>query len=143
MSQEGTLFSVGHPAETRPPDVFSSACPTRQLLDRVADKWTTLILVLLSEPMRFNALRRRIDGISQKMLSQSLRHLERDGLVTRTVTPTVPVSVTYALTPLGETLVEAVKAMIEWAEDNMAEVARAQAAYDARRLDPTFRGLSG
>ena len=143
MSQEGTLFSVGHPAETRPPDVFSSACPTRQLLDRVADKWTTLILVLLREPMRFNALRRRIDGISQKMLSQSLRHLERDGLVTRTVTPTVPVSVTYALTPLGETLVEAVRAMIEWAEDNMAEVARAQAAYDARRLDPTFRGLSG
>ena len=136
MSQEGTLFSVGHLAETRPPDVFSAACPTRQLLDRVADKWTTLILVLLrEEPMRFNALRRRIDGISQKMLSQSLRHLERDGLVTRTVTPTVPVSVTYALTPLGQTLVAAVNAIIEWAEDNMAEVARAQAAYDARRQD--------
>lgn len=136
MSQEGTLSSVGHPAETRPPDVFSAACPTRQLLDRVADKWTTLILVLLrEEPMRFNALRRRIDGISQKMLSQSVRHLERDGLVSRTVTPTVPVSVTYALTPLGETLVDAVKAMMEWAEDNMAEVARAQAAYDARRPD--------
>lgn len=136
MSQEGTLLSSGHLTETRPPDVYSSACPTRQLLDRVADKWTTLVLTLLrDEPMRFNALRRRIEGVSQKMLSQTLRQLERDGLVTRTVTPTVPVSVSYALTPLGGTLVDALQAMIDWAEDNMAEVGKAQAAYDERRLD--------
>jgi DNA-binding HxlR family transcriptional regulator len=135
MSQEGTLLSSGHPAETRPPDVYSAACPTRQLLDRVADKWTTLVLTLLrDEPMRFNALRRRVEGVSQKMLSQTVRQLERDGLVTRTVTPTVPVSVSYALTPLGGTLVDALQAMIDWAEDNMAEVSKAQAAYDERRL---------
>jgi DNA-binding HxlR family transcriptional regulator len=136
MSQEGTFLSSGHLAETRLPDVFSAVCPTRQLLDRVADKWTTLVLVLLREgPMRFNALRRRIEGVSQKMLSQTVRQLERDGLVTRTVTPTVPVSVSYALTPLGGTLVDALQAMIDWAEDNMAEVGKAQAAYDERRLD--------
>ncbi|MDZ4111485.1 MAG: helix-turn-helix domain-containing protein [Brevundimonas sp.] len=136
MSQEGTLLSSGHLTETRQPDVYSAACPTRQLLDRVADKWTVLVLTLLQdEPMRFNALRRRIDGVSQKMLSQTLRRLERDGLVTRTVTPTVPVSVSYALTPLGGTLVEALQAMIVWAEDNMGEVAEAQLAHDARRLD--------
>ncbi|MDP3401425.1 MAG: helix-turn-helix domain-containing protein, partial [Brevundimonas sp.] len=135
MSQEGTLLSSGHLTETRQPDVYSAACPTRQLLDRVADKWTVLVLTLLQdEPMRFNALRRRIDGVSQKMLSQTLRRLERDGLVTRTVTPTVPVSVSYALTPLGGTLVEALQAMIVWAEDNMGEVAEAQLAHDARRL---------
>jgi DNA-binding HxlR family transcriptional regulator len=136
MSQEGTLTSSGYLTETRPPDVYSAACPTRQLLDRVADKWTTLVLTLLrDEPLRFNALRRRIEGVSQKMLSQTLRQLERDGLVTRTVTPTVPVSVSYALTPLGGTLVNALQAMIDWAGDNMAEVAKAQTAYDDRRLD--------
>lgn len=136
MSQEGTLLSSGHLAETPRPSVYSAACPTRQLLDRIADKWTTLVLTTLrDDPMRFNALRRQIEGVSQKMLSQTLRQLERDGLATRTVTPTVPVSVSYALTPLGLTLVEAMQAMIDWAEDNMSEVAKAQAAYDGRRLD--------
>jgi DNA-binding HxlR family transcriptional regulator len=83
--------------------------------------------------MRFNALKRRIDGVSQKMLSQTLRQIERDGLVTRTVEATVPVSVTYAITPLGLTLVEALKPMINWAETQMSEVALAQAGYDAGR----------
>ncbi|NBB65421.1 transcriptional regulator [Pseudomonas sp. ODNR1LW] len=135
MSQEGTVSSSGHLAETRLPNVYSAACPTRQLLDRIADKWTTLVLTTLeAEPMRFNALRRRIEGVSQKMLSQTVRQLERDGLVTRTVIPTVPVSVSYALTPLGATLVEALQALIDWAEDNMTEVAEAQLGYDSRDL---------
>jgi len=137
MSQEGTVPSSGHRAVTPPPDVFSSSCPTRRLLDRVADKWTVLVLTTLDrQPMRFNALRRRIEGVSQKMLSQTLRQLERDGLVTRTVTPTLPVSVTYALTPLGGTLVQALQAMIDWAEDHMAQVADAQAVYDRRLAAP-------
>lgn len=133
MLQEGTPSSSGHPAVTPPPDVYSSNCPTRRLLDRIADKWTVLVLTTLDDqPMRFNALRRRIEGVSQKMLSQTVRQLERDGLVTRTVTPSVPVSVTYALTPLGATLVTAVQPMIEWAESRMAQVADAQSEYDSR-----------
>lgn len=133
MLQEGTPTSSGHPAVTSPPDVYSSNCPTRLLLDRIADKWTVLVLTTLDDqPMRFNALRRRVEGVSQKMLSQTVRQLERDGLITRTVTPSVPVSVTYALTPLGGTLVQAMQAMIDWAEGNMARVADAQAAYDRR-----------
>lgn len=118
-------------------NVFASQCPTRQLLDRIADKWSTLILSLLSEgPIRFNELKRRIDGVSQKMLSQTLKSLERDGLVTRTALPTVPVTVTYAVTPLGMGLVVSMQAMIEWAETRMPEVAVAQADYDRRISDP-------
>lgn len=88
--QEGTEISSGHPGETAPAfergDVHAAECPTRQLLDRIADKWTTLLLTTLDEePMRFNALKRRIGGVSQKMLSQTLRQMERDGLATRHV----------------------------------------------------------
>jgi DNA-binding HxlR family transcriptional regulator len=136
--QEGTETSSGHPEETASGfwrgDVYAANCPTRLLLDRIADKWTVLLLTTLAAgPMRFNALKRRIDGVSQKMLSQTLRQIERDGLVTRTVEATVPVSVTYAITPLGLTLVEALKPMINWAETQMSEVALAQAGYDAGR----------
>lgn len=113
------------------PDVFDGRCPTRRVLDRVGDKWAVLILILLSEgPGRFNALRRRIDGISQKMLSQTLRSLERDGLIARTVHPTVPVTVEYAITPLGRTLHAAVDPLRLWAEAHIGEVEKAQARYD-------------
>lgn len=141
--QEGTFSSPGHPGVTIPfpampterGDVFAAQCPTRSLLDRLADKWTVLILSTLSQgPMRFNALKRRIEGVSQKMLSQTLRQLERDGLVSRVVEATVPVSVTYAMTPLGETLVAAIQPVIEWAETRMDSVAAAQARYDARSI---------
>ena len=88
-----------------PPNAYDSDCPTRQVLDRVADKWTVLVLLLLArKPTRFNELRRAIQGISQKMLSQTLRTLERDGLVNRKVIATVPVTVEYSITPLGRTL---------------------------------------
>ncbi|MED5547230.1 MAG: helix-turn-helix domain-containing protein [Pseudomonadota bacterium] len=138
--QEGTFSAPGHsevtasPVASRPaPDVFAAACPTRQLLDRVADKWSVLILTTLgAEEMRFNALRRRIEGISQKMLSQTLRTLERDGLVERRVVASIPVRVSYVITPLGAELLSALQAMIDWAEQRMGAVAAAQAAFDRR-----------
>jgi len=85
--------------------------------------------------MRFNGLKRRIEGISQKMLSQTLRSLERDGLVSRRVVPTVPVSVSYAIAPLGTELLDALQAMIDWAERRMVAVAQAQTDYDARERE--------
>ena len=88
-------------------NAYSADCPTRQILDRVGDKWAVLILLLVRhEPMRFNALRRTIEGISQKMLSQVLKSLERDGLIKRRAIATVPVTVEYSITPLGATLAE-------------------------------------
>ena len=114
------------------PDPYSALCPTRLILDRVGDRWAVLVLGLLEDgPIRFNQLRRRIEGISQKMLSQTLKNLERDGLVTRTAIATVPVTVEYALTPLGRTLVATVDQLRRWAEDNMDAVLRAQKRYDA------------
>ncbi len=136
--QEGTFIAPGYPEETggRQPDVYAANCPTRQLLDRIADKWSVLILTTLGmDEMRFNALKRRIDGISQKMLSQTLRSLERDGLVARHVVPTVPVTVSYAITPLGSELIAALQAMIDWAERRMADVTLSQLAYDVRERE--------
>lgn len=113
-------------------DVFDDRCPTRMVLDRLADKWALLVLDRLQDgPVRFNHLRRDISGLSQKILSQTLKRLERDGLIERTVHPTVPVSVDYALTPLGHTLTETVATFAHWAERNMDAVLAAQAAYDA------------
>ena len=92
-------------ASAKTPNAYAADCPTRQILDRVGDKWAVLILLLVrDEPMRFNALRRDIEGISQKMLSQVLKSLERDGLIRRRVIATVPVTVEYSITPLGATL---------------------------------------
>lgn len=115
----------------QPPDAFNAQCPTRQVLDRIGDKWAVLILILLEqEPLRFNELRRRIDGISQKMLTQTLRSLERDGLVSRAIFATVPVTVTYSLTPLGQTLVATVHGLTQWAETHIGEVQEAQRRFD-------------
>jgi len=116
------------------PNVYAADCPTRQILDRVGDKWAVLILLLLREqPMRFNQLRRTIEGISQKMLSQVLKSLERDGLVKRRAIATVPVTVEYSITPLGATLAGAVDPLRDWAEKNLKEVLNAQRRYDAAR----------
>lgn len=113
-------------------DVYEARCPTRMVLDRIADKWALLILDRLKtdSPLRFNQLRRDIKGISQKILSQTLKKLERDGLVSRVAYPTVPVTVEYALTPLGRTLTDTVSALAHWAESNMDAVLAAQRAYD-------------
>src|SRR5205809_122208 len=114
------------------PNAYAAACPTRQILDRVGDKWAVLILLLIrEEPMRFNALRRAIEGISQKMLSQVLKSLERDGLIRRRAIPTVPVTVEYSITPLGETLSATVDNLRVWAETHMEQVLLSQRQYDA------------
>lgn len=132
--QEGTETSSGHSRETDRGDVRAVDCPTRQLLDRIADKWTVLLLTMLDGgEMRFNALKRRVGGVSQKMLSQTLRNMERDGMVLRRAEATVPVSVTYEITPLGRTLVAAIAPMIDWAETRMTDVAAARGAYDQRK----------
>lgn len=112
-------------------DVYIQTCPTRLVLDRLADKWAVLVLGKLDEqPVRFNQLKREIDGISQKVLSQVLKKLERDGLVSRSVFATVPVTVEYAITPLGRTLTSTVAALTRWAEDNIEAVLQAQQKYD-------------
>ena len=103
--------------------VYDARCPSRTALNRIGDRWTALIVGVLAErPHRFGELRRRVDGISQKMLTQTLRSLERDGLVSRTAFATVPVTVEYALTELGATLVPVLAAIRDWAEDHVAEV---------------------
>jgi DNA-binding HxlR family transcriptional regulator len=117
-------------------NVYAADCPTRQILDRVGDKWAVLILLLLrDETKRFNQLRRAIEGISQKMLSQVLKSLERDGLIRRRVIATVPVTVEYSMTPLGTTLAAAVDPLRDWAEKNLKEVLAAQHRYDAQQAD--------
>jgi DNA-binding HxlR family transcriptional regulator len=113
-------------------NAYAHACPTRMVLDRIADKWAVLVLGLLGDgPVRFNQLRRQIEGISQKMLSQTLKSLERDGLVSRRATPTVPVTVEYSITPLGETLSATVDNLRIWAETHMEQVLLSQRQYDA------------
>ena len=114
------------------PDAYAATCPTRLVLDRVADKWAVLILGLLGDgPVRFNAIRRRIEGISQKVLSQTLKSLERDGLVSRRAIATVPVTVEYSITPLGRTLSATVDNLRIWAETHMEQVVQSQQQYDA------------
>lgn len=112
-------------------DAYSDRCPTRLILDRVGDKWAVLVLgLLVDQPTRFNQLRRTIKGISQKMLSQTLKSLERDGLVKRRAIATVPVTVEYSISPLGRTLAQAVDPLRLWAERNVKDVLAAQRRYD-------------
>ncbi|HWL96321.1 MAG TPA: helix-turn-helix domain-containing protein [Nocardioidaceae bacterium] len=128
-------------------NAFLAGCPSRQLLDRISDKWVALTLAALGnegprdsrgdgvgEPrsMRYSELSRRLAGVSQKMLTQTLRSLERDGLITRTVTPTVPVTVTYALTDLGLSLQQMMRDIKQWAETNMDKVLANRQEYDIR-----------
>ncbi len=125
-------------------NVYEEQCPTRQVLDRLADKWALLILDRLQrEPVRFNQLRRDIQGVSQKVLSQTLKRLERDGLLSRTAFATVPVTVEYALTDLGQSLVQTVSALAHWAEQHMDAVLLAQAKYDndAAALPPDAQAI--
>jgi DNA-binding HxlR family transcriptional regulator len=111
-------------------NVYDSNCPTRAALDLIADKWAVLILGLLEDgPRRFSALQRGIEGISQKMLTQTLRELERDGLISRTIYPEVPPHVEYALSALGCTLSEPISAVRRWAEEHIVEVTLAQQIY--------------
>jgi DNA-binding HxlR family transcriptional regulator len=120
-------------------DMLKAACPTRQVIDRIADKWTLLAVLALesSGTLRFSELKRSIEGISQKMLTQTLRTLERDGMVRREVEPTVPVTVRYSLTPLGFSLARAVAALREWSYSNMDAIEAARTEYVAPTGPPT------
>lgn len=120
-------------------DAFLAACPSRQLLDRLSNKWVTLVLAALGSgpdcsggprPMRYSELARLLAGVSQKMLTQTLRNLERDGLITRTVVATVPVTVSYELTDLGLSLHETMRTLKLWAQAHMDDVLASRAAYD-------------
>ncbi|AVT31125.1 MULTISPECIES: helix-turn-helix domain-containing protein [unclassified Plantactinospora] len=113
-------------------------CEVRQILDRIADKWSLLVIALLDrQSLRFTELRREIDGISQRMLTVTLRQLERDGLVQRTVHPVVPPRVDYALTPLGVTLHHTIQSLVHWTESHLDEIAAARTRYDERAATST------
>jgi len=117
-------------------NVYDANCPTRLVLNRIADKWTVLVVSSLEHgTKRFSTLQREIGGVSQKMLTQTLRGLERDGLVIRTIYPTVPPKVEYTLTPLGHTLVGLVDAVRVWSEQHIEDVILAQTAYDELNED--------
>ncbi|MVZ99210.1 transcriptional regulator [Actinomadura sp. LD22] len=112
-------------------DVFRRDCPARVVLDHVTRRWGVLVLTALDgSDLRFYELRDRIEGVSEKMLSQTLRTLVRDGLVLRTVEPTVPPSVTYALTPLGRGLTTSLRTLTTWIRDHAGEIITAQRTYD-------------
>lgn len=116
---------------------YRADCPTRRILDRIGDRWTVLIVGALSDgTARFSELRRRIEGISQKMLTQTLRSLERDGLVHRTVHPEVPIRVEYTLTEAGHTLREPLRALEQWSITHLGDVSASQEAYDSADQPP-------
>jgi DNA-binding HxlR family transcriptional regulator len=122
-------------------------CHAREMLARVGDKWSVYVIHVLGDAgtLRFNELRSRVAGISQRMLTVTLRGMERDGLVTRTVYPEVPPRVEYALTRLGATLRQLVRGLVKWSEAHLTEVDAARTAYDARNrrpVEPTSLGRS-
>ena len=118
-------------------DIYDEHCPTRMVLDRIADKWTVLIVgALENKTKRFGELRREIGGVSQKMLTQTLRGLERDGLVARVVYASVPPKVEYSLTELGRTLVRTLETIREWSEKNIEDVLKAREDYDTQNRAP-------
>ena len=124
---------MASPAPALEPNPYAADCPTRQVLDRIGDRWTMLVLLLLDRRThRFTELAREIEGISPKVLTQTLRGLERDGLVRREVFAEVPPRTEYTLTDLGATLVGAVSALDRWARSHIDEVQAARADYDDR-----------
>jgi len=121
-------------------DMLNPKCPTQQVLDRIASKWTMLVILALTEgTLRYAALRRRVAGVTQKMLTQTLRALERDGLVRRRVYETVPIQTEYELTDMGRSLARTVAVLREWAYGQMDEIARARAMFDGAELHGSNR----
>jgi DNA-binding HxlR family transcriptional regulator len=113
---------------------FSVDCPSRLLFDQLTEKWSFMVLTVLDEgPLRFNAIKRALEGVTQKALTQCLRRLERNGLISRRVIPASPVAVEYAITPLGRSLLPPFKAMYEWTVENYATIASAQDRFDRAR----------
>jgi DNA-binding HxlR family transcriptional regulator len=119
--------------EKRAYDAFMASCPTRQVMSTIGDKWSALLVNALADgPRRHGELARTVAGVSQKMLTQTLRTLERDGLVTRSITPTVPVRVDYELTELGQSLVPILQQLKQWSETHIEQVLEARASFEER-----------
>ena len=131
---------ANRPRLKRPAEVERTPtnCHARDVLARVGDTWSVYVIHMLGDAgtLRFNELRKEVDGISQRMLTVTLRGLERDGLVARTVYPEIPPRVEYALTPLGVTLRQHIRGLVGWAGDHLSEVDAARAAYDAHNGPP-------
>ncbi|QGL63398.1 helix-turn-helix transcriptional regulator [Stenotrophomonas maltophilia] len=121
--------------ETDP--IYRADCPSRVILDQIADKWSMMVLAVLHEPRRFNAIKRRLDGVTQRVLTQTLRKLERNGMVTRRVLEGRVLGVEYALTPLGRSLQEPFSILFDWTVKNMERIQDYQRNYDAR-VDPAI-----
>jgi DNA-binding HxlR family transcriptional regulator len=119
------------------PEHHPTTCQAREILERVADKWSLYVVSRLGAgPMRFTALKRGVEGISQRMLTVTLRGLERDGIVDRTIYSVMPPHVEYALTPLGASLLRAIEPLVEWSSQHLPLIDQARAAYDERLLAP-------
>lgn len=126
------MVTIAQPTTPGRGDLFDPDCPTRLVLDRIGDKWTVLIVLLLGDgPMRFSVLRGRLGRVAPKVLTQTLRRLERDGLVTRKIFAEVPPRVEYTLTDLGQSLTGPIAVIGDWAEVNVGRITTAQDAYDA------------
>ncbi|MFE1591424.1 winged helix-turn-helix transcriptional regulator [Nocardia sp. NPDC058705] len=116
--------------------VFRSDCPSRPILDQIADKWSMMVMAILDEPRRFNEIKRRLDGVTQRVLTQTLRRLERNGMIVRRVLATSPVGVEYSRTPLGESLREPFDRLYAWTVANADEIQARQMDYDRRQPAP-------
>ena len=121
--------------------VYRADCPSRPILDQIADKWSMMVLAVLEKPHRFNEIKRRLEGVTQRVLTQTLRRLERNGMIERRVLPTSPVGVEYSLTPLGESLREPFGRLYDWTVAHTGEIQDSQRGYDRRHAEPS--GLSG
>ena len=114
---------------------FNVDCPSRPILDQIADKWSMMAMAVLERPTRFNEIKRQLDGVTQRVLTQTLRRLERNGMIRRRVLETSPVGVEYSLTPLGESFRGPFTHLLEWTIEHSGEVVSAQHEYDARSTD--------
>ncbi|MGJ4952448.1 winged helix-turn-helix transcriptional regulator [Bradyrhizobium sp. HKCCYLS20291] len=135
MSDDATASG---PADWKQRFASFDDCPIRTVVNQIGDKWSVLILAVLGwRPHRFGELRREINDISQRMLTQTLRDLQRDGLIARRVLPTVPPSVEYSLTPLGHSLLEPMRSLIGWAERHQSEIKLSRQRFDTGSGTPT------
>ncbi|MFI5716121.1 winged helix-turn-helix transcriptional regulator [Nocardia sp. NPDC051750] len=130
---EDTASYAAHAAEKI---VFAVDCPSRPILDQIADKWSMMAMSVLENPTRFNELKRRLEGVTQRVLTQTLRRLERNGMIERRVLPTSPVGVEYSLTPLGKSLREPFGRLYDWTVAHAPDIEAAQARYDSRSTSP-------
>ncbi|MFI1105097.1 winged helix-turn-helix transcriptional regulator [Streptomyces melanogenes] len=119
-------------ADTGIDTVYRSDCPSRPILDQIADKWSMMVMAVLDKPTRFNEIKRRLEGVTQRVLTQTLRRLERNGMIVRRVLPTSPVGVEYSLTPLGESLREPFGRLYDWTVNHADEIRAHQVDYDQR-----------